>query len=84
MEQIMKELGGVVDEEEFRAAYEYALQEKHDSLCISMNPKSQMPHFDVSSQPQRVYYISKSREGMSMSQEEEEGGKNLNNKIKHT
>ena len=39
LENIMKELGGVVDEDQFRAAYEYALQDKHDSLCISMNPK---------------------------------------------
>ena len=39
MDSIMKELGGVVSEEQFKQAYEYALREKHDSLCISMNPK---------------------------------------------
>lgn len=39
MEAIMKELGGAVDPEQFQQAYDYALQDKHDSLCISFNPK---------------------------------------------
>lgn len=39
MEKIIDELGGAVDEDQFREAYEYALKDKHDNLCISFNPK---------------------------------------------
>ena len=39
MKQIIKELGGVVDEEEFLSAYETAVVEKHDNLLLDLNPK---------------------------------------------
>ena len=39
MDTILKELGGAVDPEQFKQAYEYALKDKHDNLTISFNPK---------------------------------------------
>lgn len=39
LEGIISEMGGAIDPEQFTQAYNYALQDKHDNLCISFNPK---------------------------------------------
>lgn len=39
IDKIVQEMGGAVDPDEFRQAYEYALKDKHDNLTVSFNPK---------------------------------------------
>ena len=38
MDKMVEELAGAVDEEKFMEAYNYAIQDKHDSLLISFKP----------------------------------------------
>ncbi len=39
MKKITEELGGVVSEESFMAAYEFAIKDKHDNLMLDLHPK---------------------------------------------
>ena len=37
--KIIEELGGAIPEEEMKAAYNYAIQDKHDNLLVDLYPK---------------------------------------------
>jgi hypothetical protein len=39
MKKITEELGGVISEDMFMAAFKFAVREKHDNLMIDLNPK---------------------------------------------
>ena len=39
MQKIVEEMGGAVDEDEFKNAYTYAIQKKHDNLMVDLFPK---------------------------------------------
>jgi len=39
LDKMIDELAGSVDEEKFRKAYNYAIQDKHDSLLVTFKPK---------------------------------------------
>ena len=39
MKKITEELGGVVAEEQFMSAYQFAVQDKHDNLMLDLHPK---------------------------------------------
>jgi hypothetical protein len=38
MDKMIDEMGGSVDAEKFMEAYNYAIQDKHDSLLVSFKP----------------------------------------------